>query len=136
MGIFDEIDKAMKKVENEVKKADLDRQFRNLGDGIGKAGSDISRGINNVPAPAESRPADTAGHSPAPARAPHPGYARITAWVRTRYRSKIDGALGDPYQKRLELEQMTAEATNGLSAKARKGFLDYLKKQNYEQLLR
>jgi hypothetical protein len=131
MGIFDEIDKAMKKVEDEVKNADLDRQFRNLGDGIGKAGSDISRGINNAQAPA-----DTAGHSPAPARAPHPGYARITAWVRTRYRSKIDGAVGDPYQKRLELEQMTAEATNGRSAKARTGFLDYLKKQNYEQLLR
>ncbi|NMB77973.1 MAG: hypothetical protein GYA23_02620, partial [Methanomicrobiales archaeon] len=45
-------------------------------------------------------------------------------------------AVNDPYQKRTELEQVAAEATSGLSAKAKKGFLDYLKSQNYEQLLK
>ena len=120
MGIFDEIDKAMKKVEEEVKKTDLDKSFKDLGDGINKAGNDISHEINK---------ATTSS------RTPHPGYSRITAWMKTRYRGKIAG-ISDPYQKNLELEMIAAEATSGLSTKTRKGFLDYLKRQNYEQLLK
>jgi len=117
MGIFDEIDKAMKKVEEEVKKADLDRHFKNPGDGINRTGT---------PAPQQAVPAG---------RRPHPGYSRITAWMKTRYRKKID-CISDPYQKNLELELIATEACSGLSAKAKKGFLDYLKSQNYEQLLK
>lgn len=131
MGIFDEIDKAMKKVETEVKKADIDRHFRDIGDGLTKAGSEISREIDKASAPKTAQ-----GAAPAPSRAPHPGYSRITAWVKTRYSSRIAGATSDPYQKRLGLEQVTAEATKGLPAKVKKGFLDYLKSQDYEQLLR
>lgn len=135
MGIFDEIDKALKKVEEEVKKADLDKHFKDLGEGINKAGSDLSKEADKArsPAPQQAAPA------PAPAktspRAPHPGYSRITAWMKTRYKGKIT-ATGDPYQKNLELEQLSAVACSGLSAKAKKGFLDYLKSQNYEQLLK
>ncbi|MFA4823581.1 MAG: hypothetical protein WC593_00335 [Methanoregula sp.] len=55
--------------------------------------------------------------------------------MKRNYRSKIT-ALSDPYQMKLELEQFSAEACSGMSLKAKKGFLDYLKSQNYEQLLR
>lgn len=107
MGIFDEISKAMKKVEEGVKNAD------------------------NARSPAQQQKTPAA----APSRTPHPGYSRITAWMKTRYKGKIAG-ISDPYQKNLELEQIAADATSGLSAKAKKGFLDYLKSQNYEQLLK
>jgi hypothetical protein len=120
LGIFDEIDKAMKKVEAEVKKANLDKNFKDIGDGLNNVGTH---------APQQADPAAT------PARVPHPGYSRITAWVRTRYRGTIEGVT-DPYRKNLELELIASEATSGLSAKAKKGFLDYLKRQNYEQLLK
>ncbi len=120
MGIFDEIDKAMKKVEKEVKKANLDNSFKDLGNGINKAGNNISHEINKATTPSST---------------PHPGYSRITVWMKTRYKGKITG-ISDPYQKNLELEMIAAEATSGLSAKTKKGFLDYLKSQNYEQLLK
>ncbi|HII99893.1 MAG TPA: hypothetical protein HA272_11725 [Methanoregula sp.] len=120
MGIFDEIDKALKKVEAEVKKADLDKSFKDIGEGINKAGNEVSHEINKATTPA---------------RTPHPGYSRITAWMKTRYKAKISG-VSDPCQKNLELELIAAEATSGLSAKTKKGFLDYLKSQNYEQLLK
>ena len=107
MGIFDEIGKALKKVEDEVKRSGPDAQFNDPGN----------------------------GSSNGTLRRPHPGYSRITAWVRTRYRGRISG-VADPYQQRLGLEQISAEATAGLSPKARKGFLDYLKSRNYEQLLK
>jgi hypothetical protein len=107
MGIFDAINKVRRKVETEVNNADKARS----------------------PAPQQKAPAA------APARTPHPGYSRITAWMKTRYKGKIAG-VSDPYQKNLELEQIAAEATSGLSVKAKKGFLDYLKSQNYEQLLK
>lgn len=110
MGIFDDINKAMKTIEEEVKKADP--SFQQAGSGHQNAS-----------------PAAT--HT----RTPHKGYSRITAWMKTRCQGKIAG-VSDPYQKNLELEQIAAEATSGLSAKARKGFLDYLKSQNYEQLLK
>lgn len=64
----------------------------------------------------------------------HPGYAKIAAWVKTKYKDRITGT--QEFQRGLELEQLSAEASAGLSAKVRKGFLDYLKKQNYEPLLK
>jgi hypothetical protein len=137
MGLFDEIGKAMKKVEEEVKKADLDTRFREIGDGINKAGADLSHGSDKAgtPVPVTAPQPAAGGESPAPPRKPHPGYSRITAWMKTRYKGKI-GAAADPYQRTLELEQISAEACSGLSAKTKKGFLEYLKSQNYEQLLR
>lgn len=131
MGFFDEIDKAMKKVEDEVRKADLDKHFKDLGDGINKAGSDLSKEVDKSRTPAPQQTAPATGSR----RSFHPGYSRITAWMKTTCRGKI-AAASDPYRRNLELEQISAEATSGLSAKAKKGFLDYLKSQNYEQLLK
>jgi hypothetical protein len=134
MGIFDEFSKAMKKVEDEVKKADLDKQFRDLGEGINKAGSDLSHELNKPTTPAGQQAAPAAAPSTGSARKPHPGYKRITAWMKTRYQGKIAGITGS--SKNLELEQICAEASSGLSPKAKRGFLEYLKSQNYEQLLK
>jgi hypothetical protein len=55
--------------------------------------------------------------------------------MKSRYQGKLAG-ISDPLQKKLELEQFSAEASSGLSPKAKKGFLEYLKSQNYEQLLK
>ena len=132
MGFLDEINNAMKKVEEEVKKAELDRHFKDLEQGINKAGSNAPASDDTSPSPAPHQPV------PAPAgssRSYHKGYSRITAWMKTRYQGKLAG-IKDPLQKKLELEQVSAEACSGLSAKAKKGFLDYLKSQNYEQLLK
>ena len=137
MGFFDEIGKAMKKVEDEVKKADLDKQFRDLGDGLNKAGSDLSKEIDKNRSPPAAAPAPASPAAPAPTspKRPHRGYARITRWMKTTYHDKLAG-IADPFQKKLELEQISAEATSGLPPKAKKGFLEYLKSQNYEQLLK
>jgi hypothetical protein len=131
MGFLDELNNAMKKVEEEVKKADLDKHFRDLEEGINKAGSTGTKdaGPNTTPASQKTAPAS------APVRSHHPEYSRLTAWVKSRYQARIAGCK-DPLQKKLELEQVSAEACSGLSSKAKKGFLEYLKSQNYEQLLR
>jgi hypothetical protein len=145
MGLFDDLGKALKKVEDEVKKSDLDKQLKNVEQGLNKAGKDVSLEINKAAAP--SRPASPAPSVPAAApasqtstgrsvpRSPHPGYAKIAAWMKRTYKSRITGS-GDNFQQSLQLEQLTAEATSGLSAKAKKGFMEYLKRQNYEPLLK
>ena len=141
MGIFDDLGNALKKVEDEVKKADLDRQFKGIGDGLNKAGKDISAEIDKARTP--SRPATAAPAAPAapvspsakPARSPHPGYQKIAAWMKRNYRDRLAGS-GSSAQRSLELEQLAAEACTGLSEKARKGFMEYLKNQNYEPLLK
>jgi len=120
LGIFDEIDKAMKKVEAEVKKANLDKSFKDIGDGITKAGNDISHEVNRATTST---------------RTPHKGYSRIAGWVKVRYKAQIS-TVSSTSERNLELELIAAEATHGLSAKTKKGFLDYLKSQNYEQLLK
>ena len=137
MGIFDEIGKAMKKVEDEVKKAELDKRCEEIGSGITKAASGLAREADTTQAYGGQAPAPQAGPagSATTSHRPHPGYSRITAWVKTRYQGRIAGVT-DPYQQRLGLEQISSEATTGLSPKARKGFLEYLKQQNYEQLLK
>jgi len=63
------------------------------------------------------------------------GYAKIAAWMKRSYKDRI-ACSGDSFQQGLQLEQITEEACSGLSAKTRKGFMDYLKKQNYEPLLK
>jgi hypothetical protein len=145
MGLFDELGKALKKVEDEVNKSDLDKHPKGVEEGLNKAGRDIDADVKKTQAPAQ--PASMSSPVPAAAlpahaptgrtvpQSPHPGYAKITAWMKRKYKGRITGS-GDPLQKNLELEQLTAEACSGLSAKTRKGFMEYLKKQNYEQLLR
>jgi hypothetical protein len=145
MGLFDDLGKALKQVEEEVKKSDLDKHLKNVEQGLNKAGKDVSTEINKATVPAQTastspsapdaaQPAHTsAGHSVP--RSPHPGYAKIAAWMKRTYKGRISGA-GDPLQRNLELGQLSAEACSGLSAKTKKGFMDYLKKQNYEPLLK
>jgi len=145
MGLFDDLGKAIKKVEDEVKKSDLDKHLKGVEEGLNKAGKDIDTEIKKAqapaqpasppsPVPAAALPAQTTTGRPVP-RSPHPGYAKIALWIKRKYKGRITGS-GEPLQKNLELEQLTAEACSGLSAKTKKGFLDYLKAQNYEQLLR
>lgn len=141
MGLFDELGKALKQVEEEVKKSDLDRQLKNVEQGLNKAGKDVSAEIDKARAPSKAAtsaqaPAQPANMSGKPAsRSPHPGYQKIAAWLKRNYKDRIPVS-GDQYQTGLQLEQLTAEACRGFSAKAKKGFMDYLKKQNYEPLLR
>jgi len=137
MGLFDDLGKAMKKVNDEINRAELGKQVKDLDQGMNKTGHELSAGMKKAqdsslqkttaPAPASAGSAQT--------RPPHPGYAKITAWVKRTHGGRIS-AISDPDQKKIELEQMTAEACSGLSEKTRKGFLAYLKSQNYEQLLR
>lgn len=135
MGLFDDLGQALKKVEDEVRKSDLDRHLKGVEEGLNRAGREIDAEIIKAGAPAQtgSPPSPAAGRA-AP-RSPHPGYAKIALWVKRKYKGRIT-ASGDSLQKNLELEQLTAEACSGLSAKTKKGFLDYLRAQNYEQLLR
>jgi hypothetical protein len=137
MGLFDDLGKALKQVEEEVKKSDLDKHLKNVGEELNKAGKEISAGAAKAGSPsqqASARPSDTPDSRPA-SRSPHPGYQKIAAWMKRNYKDRIAGS-GDPYQRGIQLEQLTAEACRELPAKAKKGFLEYLKKQNYEPLLR
>jgi len=142
MGLFDDLGKALKQVEDEVKKSDLDKHIKDVGQGLNKAGRDISAEAGKAsarkepasPGPATTLPPDTSTGRSFP-RSPHPGYVKIAAWMKRNYKSRITGS-GDTFQQGLQLEQLTAEACSGLSGKTKKGFMDYLKKQNYEPLLR
>ena len=80
-------------------------------------------------------PANTPAGGQSVPRSPHPGYGKIAAWMKRKYKDRIPRS-GEPFQQALQLEQLTAEACSGLPAKTKKGFLDYLKKQNYEPLLK
>jgi hypothetical protein len=145
MGLFDELGKALKKVEDEVKKSDIDKHLKDVEQGLNKAGKDISADIDKARAPAQpSSPASSEPASAMPAhmsadravsRSPHPGYAKIAAWMKRNYKNRITGS-GDSFQQGLQLEQLTADACSGLPPKAKKGFMDYLKKKNYEPLLK
>ena len=48
MGLMDELGKEMKKAETEIHKADLDRQIRDLGEEIHKAGHELSAEIRKA----------------------------------------------------------------------------------------
>jgi hypothetical protein len=135
MGLFDDLNKAMKQAEEEIKKSGLDQRMKDLEQGLNKAGKDIDHNLKSQPSGSSEPAAPRQAAPAASARQPHPGYAKIAAWVKRKYSSQISG-ISDPYQKKLELEQMSAEACTGMSSKAKKGFLDYLKTQNYEQLLK
>jgi hypothetical protein len=142
MGLFDDLGKALKKVGEEVKKSDIDRHLQDVEKGLNKAGRDVSREIDKarspaqpVPSPGPANPPPTAPRGWPATRSPHPGYQKIAAWMKRNYRDRITVSGDDP-AKNLQLEQLSAEACRGLSAKTRKGFMEYLKKQNYEPLLK
>ncbi|MDD4136604.1 MAG: hypothetical protein PHT99_01745 [Methanoregula sp.] len=48
MGLFDDLGKDMKKVELEIHKTDLDKQIKDLEQGIHMAGHEISAGIKKA----------------------------------------------------------------------------------------
>lgn len=141
MGLFDDLGKVLKTVEDEVKKSGPDRHVKDAGQELTKAGRDISREIDKAMAPAQApAPASPASGMPAhvstdKSRSPHKGYAKIVAWMKQNYKNRITGS-SDNFQQGPGLEQLTAEACSGLPAKARKGFMEYLKKQNYKPLLK
>lgn len=129
VGVFDELNKAMKKVEDEVRKADLDRHFNEPEKDLNKSGREVQTTIQPPGTPAS--PA-----APVQQKTAHPGYAKITAWVKQKFKAKI-AKKGDPYQSTLELEMMlNDEACKDLPSKTKKGFLAYLKNQKYEDLFR
>jgi hypothetical protein len=137
MGLFDDLGKALKQVEEEMKKSDLDRHLKNVGEGLNKAGKEISAGVEKARSPSpqtSGQPQDSSNGRPS-SRQPHPGYQKIAAWMKRNYKDRI-AVSGDPYQRGIQLEQLSLEACRELPAKAKKGFLDYLKKQNYEPLLK
>lgn len=143
MGIFDDVNKAMKQAQDELKKADIDKQFKELEQNLSKAGKDLSQEAGKVRGPA-TQPAGQKSAMPVQAPQnpaagatgkPHKGYAKLTGWIKTRYSSRISG-ISDPRQKKLVFDQVTTDACSGLPEKTKKGFLDYLKNQNIEQLLK
>jgi len=62
------------------------------------------------------------------------GYSRIALWVKRRFGDRIVSV--GKTQDTTELGKLAGEASAGLSAKTRKGFLEYLKAQNYKELLK
>jgi uncharacterized protein YdcH (DUF465 family) len=48
MALFDDLGKAMKKVDDEIKKAELDKQVKDLEQGINKAGHELSQEIKKA----------------------------------------------------------------------------------------
>ncbi len=100
MGLFDEFGKALKKVEDAVKKADPGKPLKDAEDQLNKAGKEISgkAGESQPPAqPAASLPAAPSGALPAgKSRQPHPGYAKIAAWMKTKYKDRIGGTSDVP----------------------------------------
>jgi hypothetical protein len=48
MALFDDLGKAMKKVDDEIKKAELDKQVKELEQGINKAGHELSQEIKKA----------------------------------------------------------------------------------------
>jgi hypothetical protein len=69
-----------------------------------------------------------------PSARPRAGYSRIAAWVKKKYSDKIQD-IGKT-KKPVALEHLAGEAVSGLSEKTKKGFLEYLQKQDYKQLLK
>lgn len=142
MGLFEDLGKALKKVEDGVKKSAFEQQLNEIGQGLNRPGNGISPDAGNPrlpaqpvsPPPVSSLPAHTSTAHSVP-RSPGKGYAKIAAWMKRTYRNRITSS-GDRYQQGLQLEQLTAEACSGLPAKTKKGFVDYLKKLNYEPLLK
>lgn len=122
-GVFDTLNLVMKKVETEVKKADLGKLFNEQEKDINKAGTTPQSPGHGQKLSMDSKRTHDHGCSP------------ITAWVKDKYRAKIKAVL-DPFQKKVELEVIACEACAGLPGKTKNRFPEYLKKQNYEPLFK
>jgi|WetSurMetagenome_2_1015567.scaffolds.fasta_scaffold126311_2 hypothetical protein len=48
MALFDDLAKEMKKVDDEIRKAELDQQLKDLEQGINKAGHELSQEIKKA----------------------------------------------------------------------------------------
>jgi hypothetical protein len=137
MGIFDELNKSLKQSRNELKEADLNRQLKELDQELGRSGRELSSEAgmtHDTTAQPAARPGHVKPQMAGSARNSHKGYSKLVAWIKTKYGSRYR-AVSDPYQQKLVLEQVTTDACCELSEKTKKGFLSYLKNQNYEQLL-
>jgi hypothetical protein len=60
------------------------------------------------------------------------GYYRVTVWVKDKYRARIDPAA----KGQARIEEVALDATGKLSEKTKKGFLEYLRKHDYQPLLK
>jgi hypothetical protein len=86
------------------------------------------------PAP---RPSTTVGaySPPADSHSPIRGYSRICVWLKKKYSGKVSG-ISDPGRMKGELEKIAGDRRSGISPKTWAGFLEYLKKQNYQEMLK
>lgn len=134
MGLFDDLNKALRQATDEIKKSGLDQRMKDLEPGLSNTGNNFDP-HQKSPLSGQAGMTVSRMNPTVTIRQPHPGYTKIVVWVKRKFGSAISG-ISDPYQKKLELEQISAEACSGLSSKTKKGFLDYLKSQNYEQLLK
>lgn len=137
MGIFDELNKTLKQSKIELKEADLDRQLKELNQELGRSGRELSSEAgkrHDTTAQPAARTGPITTQMADSARTSHKGYSNLVAWIKTKYGSRYR-AISDPYQQKLVLEQVTADACCELPEKTKKGFLAYLKNQNYKQLL-
>jgi hypothetical protein len=63
------------------------------------------------------------------------GYSRICVWLKRKYSAKVTG-ISDPGRMKGELEKIAGDRMSGIPAKTWAGFLEYLKKQNYQEMLK
>ena len=71
MGLFDELGKAMKQVETEINKAELDKQIKDLEQGMNKAGHELSEELKkSQDSPASGTPQAPAGQGRHPVPTP------------------------------------------------------------------
>jgi len=63
------------------------------------------------------------------------GYSRISAWLKEKYSAKVSG-ISDPNRMKGELDKIAGDRRSGIPAKTWAGFLEYLKKQNYQEMLK
>jgi len=123
MGVFDTLNRVMKKVEVGVKKADLDKRFNELEQDINKAGKTPQSPRHGQKLSMDSQ------------RTHDLGYSRITGWVKDKYHGKIKAVL-DPFQKKVELKAIASEACAGVPNQTKTRSLEYFNKQNYELLFK
>jgi hypothetical protein len=109
MGVFDTLNRVMKKVDVGVKKADPNQCFNELEQDINKAGT-----TPQSPGHGQKLSMDSQ-------RTHDHGYSRFTAWVNDKCHGKIKDVL-DLFQKKVELEEIPSEACAGLPGKTKNRF--------------
>jgi hypothetical protein len=99
--------------------------------------SECGARLINYPIQSAPRPATTAS-AYSPPEETHSrirGYSRICVWLKKKYSGKVTG-ISDPNRMKGELEKMAGDRRSGIPAKTWTGFLEYLKKQNYQEMLK